>query len=632
MMVDMAMDAEAPMAEGGMAKSESAEEYSSTNVQVEGVDEADIVKNDGKYIYLLNQDRLLIVDAYPAQGAEVVFEDEIDGRPANMFVNGDRMAVFTVESDQELAIMPFDFMPRPRYVQKTHVLVYDFSDRSDPEVVQEYEITGNYFQSRMIGDYVYFVVQDSVYYHNRYIDLPAIREGGAVVLRPEIYYFGNPEDNYVFQTVASFNIEDDDQDMNAETYLMGYGNTLMVSEDNIYIAYQKHYSWRWYEDDREEKFYKVVVPLLPRGVQEQIDDIKDSNARDYEKWMQISDVLNEMYDSMEEDDAEELVEEIAESVEEYEIKQEMERRKTVIHRIAIDEGDIEYKGSGEVYGYLNNQFSLDEYDGNLRVATTVNIWRGGRLTHNNVYVMDEDMDVVGELEGIAPDETIYSTRFMGEKLYMVTFERIDPLFVIDLSDPRDPEILGELKIPGYSDYLHPYDEDHIIGIGKETAENKWGGVSIKGVKLALFDVSDVESPQMVDMYEIGDRGTDSEALRDHKAFLFDKDRNMLVLPIREVNEDRYYDKGYYWQDVWQGAYVFGVTPEDGFDVEAKISHQSGLEKYYYYYNGNAVRRSLYMDDVLYTISGNKILASDMDDWEEISEVELDWEEETYYWY
>ena len=125
--------------------------------------------------------------------------------------------------------------------------------------------------------------------------------------------------------------------------------------------------------------------------------------------------------------------------------------------------------------------------------------------------LNSKMETIGKLENLAEKERIYSTRFIGDRLYMVTFLRIDPLFVIDLSNPNKPEVLGELKIPGFSDYLHPYDENHIIGIGKETGTNDWGGVSTKGVKVALFDVSDVKNPKQVDSYEIGQAGTDSEA-------------------------------------------------------------------------------------------------------------------------
>ena len=122
-----------------------------------------------------------------------------------------------------------------------------------------------------------------------------------------------------------------------------------------------------------------------------------------------------------------------------------------------------------------NQYSMDEYNNDLRVATTVNAWVSqGNMNYNNVYVFDSGMNVIGKVENIAENESIYSTRFMGDRLYMVTFQRIDPFFVIDLSSPTSPKVLGELKIPGYSQYLHPYNENFIIGIGKDTGENQWG--------------------------------------------------------------------------------------------------------------------------------------------------------------
>ncbi len=631
--MDAAESLGAPMAKSAQTTGSGASEYSETNVQVKGVDEADFVKNDGKYIYVLSQDKLVIVDAYPADDAEILSKTEIDGRPANIFVNGNKLVVFSVLDDETFIIPEFDFVPRRRYSPRTHAYVFDISDKEEPELVNDFNVNGQFFQARMIGDYVYFIAKDSVYYYNNVIDIPVIRDGTSKIAMPEIYYFDNPETNFIFHTIASFNIKDDD-DINAKSFMMGYSNNLYVSQDNIYISYQKNLPRVFYEKSNEERFYNIVAPLLPDDIQEEIEDIKDSNLDPYEKWQEISSVLEDMYNTMDEDDKEDLVDDIQETIEEYEIQLEIERRKTIIHKIGIDDGDIDYKAKGEVTGYLLNQFSLDEYDGNLRVATTTQVWtRRDTQQYNNVYVLNKDMKVIGELEEIAPDERIYSTRFIGEKLYMVTFKRIDPLFVISLSNPRKPEILGELKIPGYSDYLHPYDEDHIIGIGKETSDNQWGGTSIKGVKLALFDVSDVTDPKVVDKYEIGTSGTDSEALREHKAFLFDKNKNILVIPIREVKDQKRYDSRYgYRQRVWQGAYVFSLTPEDGFEVKGKISHYEDDEDYRYYWGSPyAVRRSLYMDDVLYTISAKKILMNDLDDIdEEINEIDLPYKDNRHY--
>ena len=300
--------------------------------------------------------------------------------------------------------------------------------------------------------------------------------------------------------------------------------------------------------------------------------------------------------------------------------------RTSIHRLHIEGDEIEYVASGEVPGMVLNQFSMDEYADHFRVATTTY----GETTKNHVYILDMDLYIVGSLQDLAPGETIYSARFMGEKGYLVTFKQVDPLFVIDLSDPNHPEELGYLKVTGYSDYLHPYDETHIIGIGKETTdagEFAW----YQGVKISLFDVSDVGNPQEISKLEIGDRGTDSPALWDHKAFLFDKSRNLMVMPIlvAEVDQSDYPEGVPSWaygEPVWQGAYVFDISVDDGLQIRGRITHIDDLseleEGYYYYYSPFSVDRSLYIDDVLYTISQAKIKMNSLENLDYINEVEL----------
>ncbi len=610
-------------------------DYSQTNIQVAGVDEADFVKNDNKYIYTLSNNKLVIVDAFPANEAKVVSETVIDGTPQQLFVGQNRLVVFTQDYEEVYRISEYDFIPRPTSTSLTHAVVYDITDREKPKKLFDYNIPGNYYQSRMIGDYVYFIVNDYVRYQPLYLDTPVIKETKKTLIRPDIYYFDNPESSYNFNTVAAFNMQGDEESIEAKTFMMGYSTTLYVSENNIYLAYQKNPPYISYQQNEEESFFTVVVPLLPSDVQDRINKIKNDNSlNSYETWDKISSELEDMYNNMDKAEKEDLVTKIEKAKAEYDQKIEIEQRKTVIHKIGIDKGYIEYKAKGEVPGYLHDQFSMDENDGNLRVATSVQLWtrQGDSASFNNVYVLDKNMKNIGALEGLAEGETIYSTRFVGDRLYMVTFKRIDPLFVIDLSDPENPEVLGKLKIPGYSDYLHPYDETHIIGIGKETEANEWGGVSTSSLKLALFDVSDVEHPTQLAKYEIGTEGTDSEALNDHKAFLFDKKKNLLVIPVREVKDRPHSTEGYWTWNVWQGAYVFGLTIEDGFELKGKISHRdSSLEESSWYYSSPwAVRRSLFMDDVLYTVSDKLIKMNSLDDiQDEIGAVKLPYNE-TYY--
>jgi uncharacterized secreted protein with C-terminal beta-propeller domain len=323
-------------------------------------------------------------------------------------------------------------------------------------------------------------------------------------------------------------------------------------------------------------------------------------------------VLVEDFNTMSESDKQALIAEMKSGEQEAIRKREIDQSTTIIHKIGINNGAITYLAKGEVSGYLKNQFAMDEFGGNLRVATTSDVWTNrGQYEYNNVFVLDSAMKTIGSLTHIAEQEKIYSTRFIGDHLYMVTFKRIDPFFVIDLSNPSSPKILGKLKIPGYSDYLHPYDKNHIIGIGKETTTNDWGGVSTKGLKLALFDVSDVEHPKQLDKVEIGDSGTDSAALTDHRAFLFDKNKNLLVIPARVVKQID--TSGKYIGDqqrIWYGAYVFGLTPETGFVLKGTIEHNT-TGGYSWYGSPFDVKRSLYIGDTLYTLSQKQILANSL---------------------
>jgi uncharacterized secreted protein with C-terminal beta-propeller domain len=225
---------------------------------------------------------------------------------------------------------------------------------------------------------------------------------------------------------------------------------------------------------------------------------------------------------------------------------------------------------------------------------------------------------------------------MGTRAYLVTFKKVDPLFVLDLANPNDPEVLGELKIPGYSDYLHPYDETHVIGVGKNTVEagpEEGGNFAwYQGMKIAIFDVSDVANPREMHKVEIGDRGTDSVALNDHKAFLFDREKNLLVLPVllaeltpeqKASPESKAYDYGTY---TFQGAYVYHVSLEGGFQLTGRITHVDDPAElsagYGYYDSAEAIRRALYIGDDLYTVSEARIKVNRLNDLGEVAAVQL----------
>jgi uncharacterized secreted protein with C-terminal beta-propeller domain len=599
-------------------------DFSTTNVQVAGVDEPDFVKTDGKYAYILSGDRLTIAEVYPPESATIVAKVGLDIQQGqylhNMFLNGDTLAVFYQEYAEDQIIPQYDIVPQPFYTTKTHVLILDVTDRADPRVAKDYVVSGAYSNSRMIGDYVYLVTASDLYSYRQPL-MPKIAEAGATLVVPDIYYFDNPEPYYSFNTVTSVNIKSADDAINSQTFMMNPASTLYVSENNIYIAYMKYQPY--YDFANRDRFFEVIVPLLPQDVQQQIRSIdSDQSQSESQKWDRIATVIQDMYNRMSEQQKQTLIDRIQKALADYDERVQKESHRTVLHKISIgSEGEISYSARGEVPGRLLNQFSMDEHGDRFRVATTVEYY--SRLSsglYNNVYVLDEGMQTVGKLEQIAPDESIYSARFIGDRLYLVTFERIDPFFVIDLSTDQ-PKVLGELKLPGYSSYLHPYDEDHIIGIGKDTKENEWGGISTTGVKIALFDVSDVSNPRLVDDHLIGNSGTDTEILWDHKAFLFDRAKDVLSIPITTYEETAESGGRYVPPKVWRGFYVFGTSPDVGFTLKGTIEHSNTTGDYYYY--GIQGSRSFYISDVLYTLSlGNKLKMNDIGTLDAVGELEI----------
>ena len=612
----------APQAE--FKGSDGGVDYSTTNVQVENVDEPDYLKNDGKYVYIVSRNTLSIIDAYPAEDAKLILKIALDIESQyiqNMFLNEDRLVIFyNGQSDEEI-IPQFDFIPRPSYNPVTHALIVDVSDKENPTILKDYSIDGHFRDARMIGDYAYFVTNNHI--NHQYPRLPVIMEDSVRIMTPDAFYFDNVEEFSNFSTLTAIDIFGDT--INSETFLMGYSGSFYVSENNFYLTYQQNMPFGYYENSSRDRFYDVIVPLLPNDIQDEIKSIQnDSSLNSSEQWVKISELMQNSYNEMDKADKEELFEKIREALNEYDAKIQEENRKTIIHKISIDEDKIEYVAKGVVPGRLLNQFSMDESGDRFRVATTIEyyIQHEGTIRSNAVYVLDEQLNIVGELEDIAPDESIFSSRFMGDRLYLVTFEQIDPFFVIDLSTDK-PKILGELKIPGFSNYLHPYDEDHVIGIGRDTKLNDNDRVQQLGVKIALFNVADVSNPKVLDDYVIGDGSTQSESLHNHKAFFFDKTRNVLSIPISadvesldDVTSSKMFAPDY---NRWSGFYIFHLDKTDGIESKGTITHSDSDWRYY----GMNNARTFYIDDVLYTASQGYLKMNSFENLEEINSIKLE---------
>ncbi|MCH9041420.1 MAG: beta-propeller domain-containing protein [Nitrosopumilus sp.] len=599
-------------------------DYSTTNVQVANVDEPDYLKNDSKYVYIVSRNTLSIIDAYPAESAKLVLKIALDIESQyiqNMFLNDDRLVIFyNGQSDDEI-IPQFDFVPRRSYSPVTHALIIDVSDKENPNILKDYSIDGHFSDARMIGDYAYFVTNSNInYQHPR---LPVILESSVKIMTPDAFYFDNIEQFSNFNTLTAIDIFGDT--VNSETFLMGYTGTFYVSEDNFYLTYQQSMPFGFYDNSSRDRFFDVVVPLLPNDIQDEIKAIQnDSSMNASTKWIKISELMQKSYNEMNKNDKEKLFEKIREALNEYDVKMQEETRKTIIHKISINKGEIEYVTMGSVPGRLLNQFSMDQSGDRFRVATTTEYYTQyqGTVRANAVYVLDEQLNIVGGLDQIAPGESIFSARFIGDRLYLVTFQQIDPFFVIDLSTDT-PKILGELKITGFSNYLHPYDEEHIIGIGRDTKEIEEGRVQQLGIKIALFNVADVNNPKVIDDVIIGDSSTYSEVLNNHKAFFFDKTRGVLSIPIsgdaeslNENSSSKMFAPDY---NRWNGFYVFDLNSSDGFNLKGTITHSADDSRYY----GMGNARTFYIDDVLYTASERYLKMNSFNNLEEINLIKLE---------
>lgn len=620
-------------------------DYSTTNIQVAGVDEGDIVKTDGKYIYAVSGDEVVIIDAYPASDAKEISRIKLDSNPGGIYINGDKLAIYGQNYNLYNAKEYESILPR-RNNNYSFLNIYDISDRSNPKQIRSFNFEGRLVNSRMIGDYVYSVTSSYNYYaYDEKFPVPMILENGKVItnspankicvkcISPDVYYFNIPYHSYNFTTVSSLNVKNGAEEINSEVYLLdGQQNSMFVSEGNIYITFNKQVSEEeLIMDITMDMLKEYVFPEMSEKDRETISKIEKTDndiLSPMEKYRKIT-ALMAKYENMFADREDEFEKEMEKRIKQkYEdISKELE--KTVIHKIEIKDGKLEYKTFGEVTGRVLNQFSMDESEGYFRIATTRSRdWsrfnNDSSQSYSNIYVLDNDMKVVGKVEELAKGEQIYSVRFMQNRAYMVTFRQTDPLFAIDLSNPASPQVLGELKVPGFSSYLHPYDETTLIGLGKEADSE--GGI-IGGVKLSLFNVSDVKNPKEIDKYVLGDRSSDSIAINEHKAFLFSKDKNLLVIPVStqgimeiwssarpEISPENIIDKNYF-----NGAAVFNISKR-GFELKGKIDHADSDENYYDYQSN--VQRSLYINDVLYTLSNKYLKANLLNTLEEVKSLKI----------
>lgn len=545
--------------------------FSVTNNQEQEVDEADFVKNDNKYIFIARDGgKIAVFDAYP--GKEIKQIDEIslgvqnangwEGGKPDLHLHGDMLVAITGQTSHSLKGKPYS--PRCGFL-KTCPRSY-LEERT---LVKTYDVSNP----------TQVTLKDS-------FDIAGYAVESRMI---DGYVYVTTYQNIAPQLILPSVIKNDEQ--------------IFVDAKDIYYNSEIPDSTEYSDALR---FANILAIDTKSGETNQMSSLGKQYSTMYAS-------ENALY--------------LIESENGFEASSD----ETLISKIAVDDLNVSFVASEKIPGWIESQFSLDEYKGYLRVAVTRNI--GGENMRNEVYVLDGQLNRVGSITNLAPDERIYSVRFADDRGYVVTYREVDPLFVIDMSNPRDPKVLGELKIPGYSDYLHPYDENHLIGIGVETVMETvdWGNGPEQqeraiGLKMSLFDVTDERNPKELFTEIVGGENSSSNVLYEHKSFLFDKKKQLLVMPVtlREKSELEAYAK-----TVYDGAVIYNVNLSEGFTKRGLLSHLSPSEQSDLKENGHvdaqytrSIQRFLYIDNYLYSISPEAIKVHNLNSLEELRYLEF----------
>lgn len=500
--------------------SSSGTNFTDTNIQEAGVDESDLIKTDGKYVYALSQNTLHITQAWPAAEFKSVGKLTLSGTPMRMILDGNILVVFSLaaaKSDTTANAADKNMSFCVAAPMNTQVAIVDVKDPTHPKVVRETFFVGQLVSGRRVGSQVYAIL-------NAY--LGGINDKDYIAIDynewPECDASGKPTDAAAWD---------------AKIEAVKETNRAIIAAHDFskqFPALPEGSSARYYSNTTANSLsvmqlltFSTETPSLPGDLMMVLGGATTVYASEKSLYVSGANYFD--------DDT------------------------TTIHRFVLGPRS-EYAGSGRVEGRLINQFAMSEYNDVLRVATTKGgqQWVDNLESESGVYTLDatdSNLTQLGKLSGLGKGEKIYSVRFIGPRGFVVTFKTIDPLFVLNLRDPKNPSVMGELKTPGVSTYLHPMGENHLIGVGPNVLND---GNSVDGFKLSLFDVSDSTSPKEVQSLVIGKTWySNTPAMLNHHAFTFDPKSQLLVLPVR-ISEDYTSHK--------DGLQLYHVSADKGFEL------------------------------------------------------------------
>lgn len=543
--------------------------FSGTNVQEVGIDEPDIVKTDGKLMFVVAQGRLYALDATSVE-PKVLDSIALAGWDQRLLLAGDRVLVL---SQGDPYALPYDLAATeeilpPAWPQTTITMI----DASDPGALHELEtltVEGIFLSARQTGPSVRVVISS----------VPT----GLDFTAPQ-------RDGMIDEIIATTRNRNAIGSTTIEDWLPGFVHQDQASGE-MTTGLADCAGVRRPETFSGLGMLTVLTLDLESGVQPvDTDSVMTDGQLVYASATGLYVATQQWLDW----------EEISRT------GRGPERIETVIHKFATDEPNrTDYRASGTVAGSLLNQFAMSEHEGYLRVASTEEpAWWGGGSTSDSqsfVTVLTEDGDElrkIGRVGGLGRGERIFAVRFVGDVGYVVTFRQTDPLYTVDLSDPTDPRVRGELKILGYSAYLHPVGDGLVLGVGQDADR----GGQIRGTQISLFDVSDLDDPRRLHAEGLG-HGTSSEVEYDHHAFLWWPARDLAVLPVQGLGFDPTLD-----YETWTSAALgTEVSRDRGIEPVGAVTHPDGA----------LIRRSLVIGDTLFTVSELGVMANELATWNEL---------------
>ncbi len=577
-------------------------DHSETNVQVNGIDEGDLIENDGKHLYVLNGNDLLIMQAYPAGEMKELSRTRFEGYAIAEYLDGDRLTVISQEYSYGGGGGGIYYSSMIRFAPTsttTVVSTFDVSNPSKPTLEKQTRLDGHYVDSRAFNGQVHIITSND-------ISLPAPEIDGTTTIENPWYYFA---DDVAYETVPIEEVEESIVDGPVSDQMKIAPITLSVEVQTIEVP--KYESREAYVARIQANLDSLIDSALPKyeslvanglaangaisevgaisrvtGVDsDSLLSVVSINTRDFEPGLDSSSSVLANWTNGIHANGEHL----------YVFSPDYSSGSTQTHILefswANGEREIELIGNGVVNGTLLNQFSADEHDGRLRIATTTfnyNSETGAFTQANNVTVLENvggTLTQVGAVEDFAPGERIYSVRFDGDRAFVVTFRQVDPLFVFDLSDPAAPVITGELKVPGYSSYLQVIDDNYLLAIGRST--------DTQAVKVALYDISDPANPTEVDE-DILPSWTWSVAEWDSKAVGWFAAHETLAIPTSGYD----YESGYHNE-----LMVFHIDVSATGEAAIELTGSVADDGY--------INRSAYIANTLYTISNNSVIATDI---------------------